>query len=255
MAYNHMEILKLLKQVDTHNLKYTQLLENSTKIVGKKYFTITRGLSLTLFRETLGTALYFFTYEYIVRLLCSSRGIHRKFASFSDFLIGGSLAGVVPLIVVYPYDSIKSQFQSGVFKQLKRPTLAETIKANYRGFGLASLRGSLLGALTFSIYEQIKGTALMVEAFTQMWCLHYWLFIFTLFMMFICNNTRNWNNDTFKDIFNNIREAKCGVKWKLKREGTILSIIYLDIIALVEINSRDNRLSQRDVGSEGCDKS
>lgn len=111
-VYCPIEYSKIIRQTNP------SIKEGSSQILLREirqghFGKIYQGLSATIMREFIGSAIYFSAYENTVRALCKSRGMERRFARYSDFLIGGSSAGLAYWIVSYPWDVIKTKIQAG----------------------------------------------------------------------------------------------------------------------------------------------
>ena len=112
---NISETIKVKKQlnekVGINLLKYSQV-----------------GFTATFLRESIGTSLYFGTYNYL------------KDNNYNSF-ISGSSAGVISWIFIYPFDVIKTRLQSGLDKNWK-----QAIKRGgfTNGLGILLLMGFLL---------------------------------------------------------------------------------------------------------------
>ncbi|RQM05307.1 hypothetical protein DH86_00001838, partial [Scytalidium sp. 3C] len=67
-------------------------------------------ITLVAFRDTLGTAIYFMTYESSKQLLTTYRGDQSRTHPFAVVIAGG-LCGVASWALIYPIDSAKSIYQ------------------------------------------------------------------------------------------------------------------------------------------------
>ena len=111
-------------------------------------------------RDTLGTALYFTTYETATQL-------YRKFTGRSTGApaLAGGICGVVGWALVYPIDSAKARYQMDRLAQgrgsVKPPKIQFFKPDMYRGFTVNAARSGLANAMFFSAYEflsrHIKG--------------------------------------------------------------------------------------------------
>lgn len=80
-------------------------------------------------------------------------------------MIGGAGAGFVYWALLYPIDTIKTRIQANFQNQTNLNNQAtfpnqgnSTLMKNlYRGYSFAVLRGTIINAIGFSIYEQAKG--------------------------------------------------------------------------------------------------
>ena len=97
----------------------------------------------------MGSFIYYGMYEQTVRWLCSNQGKKRKFADYSDFLVGGGVAGLSYWTVSYPWDVIKTKVQAG----MTYPKAFENlIGTSYRGFNVVALRSVLVNAVSFATF-------------------------------------------------------------------------------------------------------
>ena len=112
---------------------------NNNKIIKYNYLT-NLGLSATFIRESIGTSLYFGTYNKL-----------REY-KISPFLSGG-LAGAISWLITYPIDVIKTRIQSNefssYFKAIKKGGLAN-------GLTVCLFRSFLVNSLSFSVYDYLK---------------------------------------------------------------------------------------------------
>lgn len=115
-----------------------------------------RGLAITATREVPAFAVYFSSYELIIRNLGDSTAM---------ILIGGGLAGVFSWIFTYPQDVIKSRLQADSFgaNQIYRgPRHCLQVSLNsegtsvlFRGIGSTVIRAFPMNAVTFGVYSFI----------------------------------------------------------------------------------------------------
>ena len=119
---------------------------------------IYQGLSATIFRESIGSIIYYGVYEQTVRWVCKFFERKRKFAEYTDFLIGGAAAGLGYWIVAYPWDVIKTKVQAG---STYRGALENIFETSYRGFGTVAFRSVIVNAVSFATFEQTKGISQM----------------------------------------------------------------------------------------------
>jgi len=115
-----------------------------------------RGLAITATREVPAFAIYFSSYEVIVRRFGDSTAI---------ILFAGGMAGVFSWIFTYPQDVIKSRLQADSFgaNQLYRSSrhcLQESLKSEgpnvlVRGIGSTIIRAFPMNAVTFGVYSFI----------------------------------------------------------------------------------------------------
>jgi len=112
---------------------------NTPKIMKFNYLT-NLGLSATFVRESIGTSLYFGTYNKL-----------REYR-ISPFLSGG-LAGTISWLITYPIDVIKTRIQSKEFS-----TYLNAIKKGglTNGLFVCLCRSFLVNSLSFSVYDYLK---------------------------------------------------------------------------------------------------
>jgi hypothetical protein len=119
------------------------------------------GFNLHHLRDTLGTAIYFMTYESSKQLLTTSRGNHSPTNPFAVVVAGG-LCGVASWALIYPIDSAKSIYQRNCLtyckgeKVQKAPKIQFFNKRMYRGLGVSMGRSCVVNSIFFSSFEFIK---------------------------------------------------------------------------------------------------
>jgi solute carrier family 25 carnitine/acylcarnitine transporter 20/29 len=145
-----------------------------------------KGLSLTLAREIPANALYFMTYEAIMRRAGYREEKERVTAPAPLLLLAGGLAGVANWLFVFPIDTVKSRFQtdslvaprySSILDCLKQ-TLAEGRQnglLKFKGSSGAGLRGMI--DIMFAGYSACLGRAFLANAVTfgAVELVHRWL--------------------------------------------------------------------------------
>ncbi len=115
----------------------------------------------TIVRDTLGTAIYFMTYESSKQLLTTYRGDKSPTNPFSVVVAGG-ICGVASWALIYPIDSAKSIYQRNCLTHCKGEKVEKAPKIQfgnsrmYRGLGVSMARSSLVNAIFFSAFESIK---------------------------------------------------------------------------------------------------
>jgi len=117
---------------------------------------IFRGLGITATREVPAFAVYFSSYEVIVRNLGEST---------SAVLFGGGMAGVLSWVTTYPQDVIKSRLQADAFgaSQMYRGPLhclklslkEEGHSFLFRGIGSTVIRAFPMNAVTFGVFTLV----------------------------------------------------------------------------------------------------
>ncbi|KAL3422454.1 mitochondrial carrier C29A3.11c [Phlyctema vagabunda] len=119
------------------------------------------GFNLHLLRDTLGTAIYFMTYESSKQLLTTYQGNRSPTNPFAVVVAGG-LCGVVSWAMIYPIDSSKSIYQRNCLTICKGETIRKAPKIQffnrrmYRGLGVSMGRSCVVNAIFFSSFEFIK---------------------------------------------------------------------------------------------------
>lgn len=119
------------------------------------------GFNLHLLRDTLGTAIYFMTYESSKQLLTTYRGDKSPTNPFAVVVAGG-LCGVASWALIYPIDSAKSIYQRNCLTHCKgekverAPKIQFFNKRMYRGLGVSMGRSCVVNSIFFSAFEFIK---------------------------------------------------------------------------------------------------
>ncbi|XDG03250.1 hypothetical protein ABKA04_002865 [Annulohypoxylon sp. FPYF3050] len=118
------------------------------------------GLNLHLLRDTLGTGIYFATYESGKQLLTtfSGKDAHKNPIAV---LAAGALCGIVSWALIYPIDSVKSIYQRNALMYSKGqkvpiPKIQFFRRDMYRGLGVSMGRSAAVNAVFFSAFELIK---------------------------------------------------------------------------------------------------
>jgi len=112
-----------------------------------------RGTLATLLRDSIGSAAYFWVYEYL----------KRKFARFpkSGIVVAGGLAGMAHWLLVMPIDVVKTRYQSsfssmGMVANLRVIFRKEGTSGLYRGLGPSLARAFPANAASFATVEIMK---------------------------------------------------------------------------------------------------
>ncbi|KAI1781173.1 mitochondrial carrier domain-containing protein [Hypoxylon cercidicola] len=118
------------------------------------------GLNLHLLRDTLGTGIYFATYESSKQILTtfSGKDAHKNPIAV---LAAGALCGIVSWALIYPIDSVKSIYQRNALMYSKGqkvpvPKIAFFRRDMYRGLGVSMGRSAAVNAVFFSAFEFLK---------------------------------------------------------------------------------------------------
>ncbi|KAK6583281.1 hypothetical protein PZA11_004357 [Diplocarpon coronariae] len=119
------------------------------------------GFNLHLLRDTLGTSIYFMTYESSKQLITTYRQ-NKSTTNPLAVVVAGGLCGVASWILIYPIDSAKSIYQRNCLthckgeKVRKAPRIEFFNKRMYRGLGVSMGRSCVVNSLFFSAFEFIK---------------------------------------------------------------------------------------------------
>jgi solute carrier family 25 carnitine/acylcarnitine transporter 20/29 len=100
-----------------------------------------RGLTLTMFRESIAIPIYFISFE----------TLYYEY-KWHPFLAGG-VAGLNSWLFTYPLDTLKSRRQLYPYKSLKEIT---GMGALYKGLGITLMRGFIVNGSSFYFYSKIK---------------------------------------------------------------------------------------------------
>jgi len=116
------------------------------------------GYRLHLVRDTIGTAIYFGTYETVKQILSNGRGDGP--AEPGAVALAGATCGIVSWVTIYPIDVVKTQFQKRQLEtgraQVSRPDIKFFQPGSYRGLGVSLGRSALINMIFFSSFEQMK---------------------------------------------------------------------------------------------------
>ncbi|RYO89666.1 hypothetical protein DL766_004070 [Monosporascus sp. MC13-8B] len=111
-------------------------------------------------RDTLGTGIYFATYESSKQVLTtfSGRDAHKNPVAV---LAAGALCGIVSWALIYPIDSVKSIYQRNALMYSKGqkvpiPKIRFFRRDMYRGLGVSMGRSAAVNAVFFSAFEFLK---------------------------------------------------------------------------------------------------
>jgi solute carrier family 25 carnitine/acylcarnitine transporter 20/29 len=154
------EHIRIRMQVQTGpGGQYAGTVDATQKIFGKHGLRgVYKGAGATLYREIIGYAGYFVTYEAVKRSLVGPG----ETASMMHILTAGAVAGFGMWIPAYPLDVVKSVLQT---ESMSNPPLRNTVGALrhivatqgvgglFRGFGPCMARAAPANAATFVAYE------------------------------------------------------------------------------------------------------
>ncbi|KAI0101874.1 mitochondrial carrier protein [Nemania sp. FL0031] len=141
-----------------HNKGTIKTLSNIVKHRG--YAGMYTGLNLHLLRDTLGTGIYFATYESSKQLLTTFSGTDAHKNPIAVLAAGG-LCGIVSWALIYPIDSVKSIYQRNALMYSKGqkvpiPKIQFFRRDMYRGLGVSMGRSAAVNAVFFSAFEFFK---------------------------------------------------------------------------------------------------
>ncbi|KAK5171435.1 uncharacterized protein LTR77_004579 [Saxophila tyrrhenica] len=127
------------------------------------------GYRLHLLRDTIGTAIYFTTYESAKQLMANAQG--KSPTSPYAVLLAGGLCGII-----YPIDVAKTLYQKALLSAgsgyAARPKIRVLSAGSYRGttadesglgLGVSVMRSCMINAIFFSNFEMIKKRINAVE--------------------------------------------------------------------------------------------
>jgi len=143
------EKYKILKQ-NNPKLTYSSITKDIISkgpVNGTK--TLYKGLSACFFREVPGYAIYFTTYNYLNSLTSNYENTFKTLAN-------GGLSGVASWLVIYPFDTIKTNMQQNNTDFIE--TSKSLIKEGriYKGIQWSLMRAFTLHSFVFLGYELSK---------------------------------------------------------------------------------------------------
>ena len=144
------EKYKILKQ-NNPKLTYpgiTKELVSKGVVNGTK--TLYNGLSACFFREVPGYAIYFTTYNYL-----NGKTGNRE-SNYLKTMINGGLSGVAAWLVIYPFDTIKTNMQQNNTRFMTTATNLIKEGRMYNGIHWSLLRAFTLHSCVFLGYELSK---------------------------------------------------------------------------------------------------
>ena len=109
------------------------------------YNNIFRGLNITTARESIGTAIYFSSYNYLKE--------NNFFEGDKNIMMSGGIAGSLSWLLTYPIDVIKTRIQGGIDKNIFR---AYNRGQLFKGLGVCLIRSFFVNGIGFYIYKKIK---------------------------------------------------------------------------------------------------
>ncbi|KAI9835591.1 MAG: hypothetical protein M1819_002042 [Sarea resinae] len=117
------------------------------------------GFHLHLLRDTIGTGIYFTTYESCKQVMATTSGSSPT--SPVAVVVAGGICGLVSWACIYPIDSAKSIYQRNCLThsastKIDTPKIQFFNRRMYRGLGVSMGRSCLVNAIFFSSFEFIK---------------------------------------------------------------------------------------------------
>ncbi|KAF2184375.1 mitochondrial carrier [Zopfia rhizophila CBS 207.26] len=116
------------------------------------------GFHLHMLRDTIGTGIYFITYESAKQLLANARGSSPT--TPSAVVLAGGLCGLVSWACIFPIDTAKSIYQRNCLisgkDKANRPKIQFFNPRMYRGLGVSMSRSCVVNAIFFSAFEFSK---------------------------------------------------------------------------------------------------
>jgi len=120
--------------IDTFTIR-----RQTNQTVNLKMFRGSRGFGMTMGRETVALSTYFGTYH--------------KLREHYGSLVSGGAAGLANWTLSFPLDTIRTR---QIAQRCSVPT-ALKMGGIWRGFPIAATRAVVVNAVSFSVYEGIKG--------------------------------------------------------------------------------------------------
>ncbi|KAF2467097.1 mitochondrial carrier [Lindgomyces ingoldianus] len=122
------------------------------------YMGLYSGFHLHMLRDTIGTGIYFVTYESAKQLLANARGASPT--TPLAVVIAGGLCGLVSWACIFPIDTAKSIYQRNCLisgkDKANRPKIQFFNPRMYRGLGVSMSRSCVVNAIFFSAFEFSK---------------------------------------------------------------------------------------------------
>lgn len=116
------------------------------------------GFHLHMLRDTIGTGIYFVTYESAKQLLANARGDSPT--TPLAVVTAGGLCGLVSWACIFPIDTAKSMYQRNCLisggGKANRPKIQFLNPRMYRGLGVSMSRSCVVNAIFFSAFEFTK---------------------------------------------------------------------------------------------------
>ncbi|ORY09356.1 mitochondrial carrier domain-containing protein [Clohesyomyces aquaticus] len=122
------------------------------------YMGLYSGFHLHLLRDTIGTGIYFMTYESVKQLLANARGASPT--TPLAVVTAGGMCGLVSWACIFPIDTAKSIYQRNCLisgkDKANRPKIQFLNPRMYRGLGVSMSRSCVVNAIFFSAFEFSK---------------------------------------------------------------------------------------------------
>lgn len=116
------------------------------------------GFKLHTIRDTIGTSIYFVTYESVKQLLANAQG--GPPTSPPAVALAGGICGIVSWACIYPIDVVKTVYQkqmlAGAKVDVNRPEIRFFQTGSYRGLGVSMARSAIINMIFFSSFEMVK---------------------------------------------------------------------------------------------------
>ncbi|KAF2771292.1 mitochondrial carrier protein [Teratosphaeria nubilosa] len=118
------------------------------------------GYRLHMLRDTIGTAIYFITYESAKQLMANARG--KSPTSPYAVVVAGGLCGILTASLIYPVDVAKTVYQKQILGtkpghvDAPRPSISFFQTGSYRGLGVSVIRSCIINMIFFSNFELVK---------------------------------------------------------------------------------------------------
>ncbi|MCJ1458872.1 hypothetical protein MMC28_009246 [Mycoblastus sanguinarius] len=118
------------------------------------------GFGLHLLRDSIGTTIYFTTYESTKQLLVKFQGSDSPTSPLSVAMAGG-FCGLASWVCIYPIDTAKTHYQRNCLTKAKGqpvqiPKIEFFKRQMYRGLGVSMARSCTINTIFFSSFEFIK---------------------------------------------------------------------------------------------------
>lgn len=116
------------------------------------------GYRFHLLRDTIGTSIYFMTYESAKQLMGNARG--KSATSPYAVVVAGGLCGIASWACIYPIDVAKTVYQKALLSagpgHAARPDIKFFEFGSYRGLGVSVVRSCIINMIFFSNFELVK---------------------------------------------------------------------------------------------------